>query len=236
MATFKAPPSACEILPGQISQFEYDFRETTTAAEYEGDIAQGWRRFGMTFFRPVCEACRACTPIRVLVDEFAPNRSQRRAWQRNSGEVEIQRVEPTVTYRHLELFLAFHAARTEQKGWTPQTEISPIQYAESFLLHPFPTEEWQYLLDGSLCGVGYVDVLPDGLSAIYFFSDPAEHRRSLGVFNVLSLVERARELKLPYLYLGYYVPGSRSMSYKGTYRPAEVFREGGWRRLAEPFR
>ena len=88
-------------------------------------------------------------------------------------------------------------------------------------------------LNGELVGVGYVDVLPGGLSAIYFYSDPKQHRRSLGVYNVLSLVERARELGLPFLYLGYYVPGSRSMSYKGAYRPAEVYRDGRWQLLAD---
>jgi arginine-tRNA-protein transferase len=93
----------------------------------------------------------------------------------------------------------------------------------------FPTEEWCYDVGDRLVAVGYVDQLPDGLSAIYFFHDPGERHRSLGTFNVLALLAVARERRLPYVYLGYYVEGCRSLEYKGRFRPNEVLApDGAW--------
>ncbi len=231
MASFVAQPGPCEILPDQISQMEYDFRDDISPEEYRRKLDHGWRRFGMTFFRPVCAACAACQQLRVVASELQPSRSQRRIWRRGSRELTLHVVEPTLSAEHLDLFHRFHVARSLKKGWTQNEPIAPLDYADSFIVHPFPTEEWQYLLGDRLVGVGYVDVLNDGLSAIYFYYDPEEERRSLGVFNILSLVERARERRLPYVYLGYYVPSSRSMSYKALYRPCEVARAGIWQRL-----
>jgi arginine-tRNA-protein transferase len=98
-----------------------------------------------------------------------------------------------------------------------------------FVANPFATEEWRYWIDGRLVAVGYVDVLSDGLSAIYFFYDPDERRRSLGTFNVLSIIESARRRGLRWAYLGYYVRGCRSLEYKGLFRPNEVLgSDGAW--------
>jgi leucyl-tRNA---protein transferase len=95
--------------------------------------------------------------------------------------------------------------------------------------NPFPTEEWCYYIGERLVGVGYVDVLPEGLSAIYFYYDPAERQRSLGTYNVLAILEAARQRQLPHVYLGYYVAGYRSLEYKARFRPNEVLgRDGVW--------
>ncbi len=99
--------------------------------------------------------------------------------------------------------------------------------------NPFVTQEWCYYLGEKLVGVGYVDRVPEGLSAIYFFHDPEERQRSLGTFNVLSAVRQAAAWELPHVYLGYYVEGCRSLEYKARFRPNEVIGAGGeW----EPFR
>ena len=104
--------------------------------------------------------------------------------------------------------------------------ISVIQVV--LLLYGF-AEEWRYLLNGRLVGVGYVDALPDGLSAIYYFSDPDERSRSLGTFNVLSIIEEAGRRGLPWVYLGYYVKGCRSVEYKARFAPNEVLgADGTW--------
>jgi len=95
-------------------------------------------------------------------------------------------------------------------------------------MNPFPTEEWSYWVDSKLVGVGYVDALPEGLSAIYYFHEPAEHSRSLGTFNVLKIIEAARQRGLPHVYLGYYVEGCRSLQYKARFRPNEIILNGRW--------
>ena len=97
-----------------------------------------------------------------------------------------------------------------------------------FVRNPFPTEEWNYRIGGRLVGVGYVDVLSQGLSAIYFFHDPQEHKRSLGTVNILHIIEAARQRGLPHVYLGYYVKGCRSLEYKTRFRPHELFVNDAW--------
>jgi arginine-tRNA-protein transferase len=98
-----------------------------------------------------------------------------------------------------------------------------------FLRNPWDTEEWTYYLGERLMAVGYVDVLSEGLSAIYFFWDPGERHRSLGTFNILSLIASARHRGLPHVYLGYYVEGCRSLEYKARFRPNEMLIAGEWR-------
>jgi arginine-tRNA-protein transferase len=124
------------------------------------------------------------------------------------------------------LYYAFHAHGHETKGW-PDRSHERTRQDESglalFLGNPFPTEEWSYWIGDRLVGVGYVDALAVGLSAIYFFHDPREHKRSLGTLNVLRLIEAAGHRGVPHVYLGYYVKGCRSLEYKARFRPNEVF-------------
>ena len=105
--------------------------------------------------------------------------------------------------------------------------LETADYDEMFVDNPFPTEEWCYFLGDQLVAVGYVDRLPDGLSAIYFFYDPAERHRALGTFNILALIAAARERGLPHLYLGYYVAGCRSLEYKARFGPSEILVSSG---------
>ena len=119
------------------------------------------------------------------------------------------------------------------KGWPPHPAKDAVEFSNSFVANPFPTEEWCYYLGDRLVGVGYVDVLPRANSAIYFFYDPVERHRSLGTFNVLSILDRCRQQGLPHVYLGYFVAGCSSMTYKSLFTPNEVLgADGKWR----PFR
>ena len=201
-----------------------------TAADYLGRLKAGWRRFGGMLFRPRCPACRACQSLRVLVDRFRTNRSQKRAFKTNAGQVELVIGEPSVSRAKLRLYDAYHAYQTETKGWPEHPAKDIESYSQSFVENPIPTEEWCYYLDQQLIGVGYVDCLPEGLSAIYFFYDPAFRQRSLGTFNVLSLLAESAQRRLPHLYLGYYVEGCQSLAYKCTYAPNQILGPDGlWR-------
>jgi len=204
---------------------EYDVVRQITPAEYMERMQQGWRRFGHAMFRPACGSCRMCLSLRIPVATFHPDRSQSRAWKANAGEIRIVVGEPSLSPLKQALFDRFHEHQHQARGWPRQTG----EETASFVDNPFPTEEWCYYLGDRLIGVGYVDNLPGGLSAMYFYYDPDERHRSLGTFNVLSLMAAARERRLAHVYLGYYVDGCRSLEYKGRFRPNEVLdADGRW--------
>jgi arginine-tRNA-protein transferase len=200
-----------------------------TAAEYMQRMRQGWRRFGHAVFRPQCRACRACQPIRVTVDAFCPDRSQRRAQKGNEGIVAVRIGEPCTTRAKLALYDRFHAFQSDTKGWPVHPAKDAHEYTNSFVTNPFRTEEWCYYLADRLIAVGYVDDLPEGLSAIYFFYDPRERHRSLGTWNVCNIIDAARERGRPHVYLGYFVEKCPSMRYKARFRPNQVLGpDGRW--------
>jgi arginine-tRNA-protein transferase len=246
--TFQSPQGPCGYLPEQTWQLEYELFGELSAAEYMERMRAGWRRFGFSLFHPTCPACNRCQSIRVLVERFRPNRAQRRCMQLNKDSVRIQIGKPTAGRAKLKLYDRFHAFQTMNKGWPLHPAKDNESYIDSFVRNPFPTQEWCYWLDDRLIGVGYVDDLPApltlpsppseggesrvrgaGLSAIYFFYDPDERRRSLGIFNVLSILEYAKQRGIPHVYLGYYVEGCRSMEYKATFGPNQILgADGEW--------
>jgi len=231
--TFTTDPGPCGYLHDRDWSLQYEVVGELTPAEYQLRLKAGWRRFGYSLFRPACAGCRACQSIRVPVATFRPSRSQRRAVGANDGTIEIAIGTPHATREKLELYDRFHDFQHGHKGWPDNGPTTAVDYVESFVEHPFPTEEWCYYRAGRLVGVGYVDALPEALSAIYFYYDPDERERSPGTFNVLSILRVAAERGIPHVYLGYYVAGCRSLEYKATFRPNEVLTpEGEWR----PFR
>jgi arginyl-tRNA--protein-N-Asp/Glu arginylyltransferase len=228
--TYVAPPSSCGYLPDQDWSLEYEMVGEATRAEYEERLNAGWRRFGGMMFRPRCPTCRACQSLRVLVDRFRPNRSQQRALKINAGAVEPAIGKPSVTRAKLRLYDVYHAYQSASKGWPEHPAKDAASYRNSFVDNPFAIEEWCYYLGHELVGVGYVDCLPSALSAIYFYYDPAQRRRSLGTWNVLCLLDEAARRGLPYLYLGYYVAGCPSLEYKSRFVPNEILHpDGRWR-------
>ena len=222
---FLSPPSRCEYLPDRPWQLEYELVWRLAPAEYMDRLHEGWRRMGSALFRPACDSCRMCQSLRVQVRSFHPARTQARVWKMNRGAITLNIGTPTVTLARQHLFAKFHRFQHHAKQWP----VRDADEMKSFTDNPYPTQEWAYSIDDRLVGLGYVDQLPDGLSAVYFFHDPDERRRSLGTFNVLSIIARARELNLPYVYLGYYVEGCRSLEYKARFRPNEILRaDGAW--------
>jgi len=231
--SYVAPPSPCSYLPDQDWSLEYELVQDLSGAEYMQRMLDGWRRFGRMLFHPRCPTCNACQALRVDVARFAPNRSQRRAWDANAGAIEVHMGTPSVSRAKLDLYDRFHAFQADHKGWPDHAPKDAAGYRESFVHNPAFTEEWCYYLSGNLVGVGYVDNLPQGLSDIYFFYEPEERRRSLGTLNVLFTLLEAKNRGVPHVYLGYYVAGCPSLEYKANFRPNEVREpDGVWR----PFR
>ncbi len=247
---YVAYPHPCAYLPDQRQRMEYEHVAALTPAEYLQRIYEGWRHFGTVLFRPVCEACQACQAIRISVADFRPDRSQKRVRKLNKGAVELRIGRPMVTQAKLDLYDRFHDFQSEAKGWPGHTTRYVEAYVSAFVDQPFAVEEWCYYLDNRLVGVGYVDHLPSvaanatgrisleivdqplagGLSAIYFVYEPEERGRSLGTWNVLCCIAEARRRGLPYVYLGYYVEGCRSMAYKNRFEPNQLRQpDGTWR-------
>lgn len=191
-----------------------------SSAELGDMLARGWRRFGPCYFRPRCGDCHECVTLRVRASDFHPTRSQRRAKNRASR---LRRVvsRPIVDDARIGLYRKWHENREHERGW----EVSPLRaerYALDFAFpHPSAREAAYY--DGErLVGVGLFDDTPEALSAVYFFYDPELRRDSLGVANVVALVEDARAAGKPYVYLGYRVLGCESLEYKSGFLPHEL--------------
>lgn len=231
---YVAPPTRCGYLPQQKWSLEYEYVHEITSGEYLARMIDNWRRFGHMLFRPACQNCRACRSLRVVVPRFRPDRSQKRCRQANEGVIELRIAEPSVNRTKLALYDRYHAFQADNKGWPEHAPRDASSYVDSFVHHPFPVEEWCYYLNGQLVGVGYVDVLTEppvgGFSAIYFFYDPRQRQHSLGTWNVLCLMEEAAKRQLPYVYLGYYIEGCGSMSYKARFVPNQLRgADGVWR-------
>jgi arginyl-tRNA--protein-N-Asp/Glu arginylyltransferase len=233
LAHFYTPLSRCGYLPQEQWRLEYEIVAELSPDEYARRMAEGWRRFGHSLFRPQCPACAKCQSLRIPVSDFAPNRSQARNRRLNEGALQLRIGEPRMTRERLRLYDRFHAFQARLRGWPLHSPKDAASYAESFLHNPFPIEEWCYYLGNRLVGVGYVDPLPVGLSAIYFYYDPDLRARGLGVWNVLCVIEAAARRKAPHAYLGYYVAGCTSLEYKASFQPNEIRgSDGVWR----PFR
>jgi arginyl-tRNA--protein-N-Asp/Glu arginylyltransferase len=228
--SYVAPPSPCSYLPDERWSLEYEMVQDLGGADYMQRMLDGWRRFGGMMFRPRCPRCTQCRPLRVDVARFQPTRSQRRAWGRNHDDVKLRIGSPGVTRSKLILYDRYHAFQAAAKGWPEHPAKDAASYRESFVHNPAFTEEWTYHVNDKLIGVGYVDRLPGGLSAIYFFYDPDQRERSLGTWNVLCVLQEALQSGLSHVYLGYYVAGCPSLAYKANFRPNQIrWPDGRWR-------
>jgi arginine-tRNA-protein transferase len=229
--SFVAPPSRCSYLPRETWSLEYEQFLAISPAEYAQRLGEGWRRFGATLFRPRCASCNACRSLRVLANEFEPDRSQRRNRQMNARQIRLQIGPPEVTRDKLDLYDRYHAFQAQRKGWPEHPAKDEPSYVESFVDNPFPTKEYCYYLEARLVGVGYVDELAGNMSAIYFFYEPEERHRGLGTWHILALLDQAVARRFPHVYLGYYVADCPSMAYKRRFRPYELLSEAGaWHR------
>jgi arginyl-tRNA--protein-N-Asp/Glu arginylyltransferase len=190
---------------------------------------QGFRRSGEHIYRPHCQQCNACIPLRIPVADFQADRQQKRCWIQNQ-DLSIEIVEDIRSGEHYRLYERYINERHQDGDMYPAS----LKQYESFLDIPAfsrdnPVTHYIEFRQGSrLMAVAVTDILAAGLSAIYTFYEPDEPTRSLGVFSVLFQIELALRLGLPHLYLGYWIQDSRKMAYKKRYRPHEVFLQGRW--------
>ena len=219
------PPQPCSYLPGRQARHIAFAVSECPAGFYHALMDLNYRRSGEIFYRPACEGCDECRAIRVAVASFEPSRAQRRCWSRNA-DLEVTLGEPSTSPEKHALYQRYLTTRHDGQMDGSVEELARFLYSSSVR-----TIELEYRLGGRLLAVGLADVEPSVLSAVYCYFDPDERSRSLGVFNVLRMIEECRRRGLAHLYLGYYVRDSQKMRYKREYRPNEILDgPGRWAR------
>jgi len=203
--------------------------ECVNTEMYNALVQHGFRRSGPFIYRPHCDQCHACQSIRINVQNFEANRSQRRAWSRHAELVPTM-IAPGFYEEHYALYTRYQKARHEGGGM----DLDDVAQYDDFLVKTnvntlmvefrLPSPD---IVDSELKMVSIIDQLDDGLSAVYTFFSP-EPRQNYGTFNVLWQIRLAQTRGLPHLYLGYWIEQCRKMSYKTRFRPFELFAHGKW--------
>lgn len=230
-------PQPCPYLPGRLERKLFTHLTRDKPPELVDNLLKGgFRRSQNIAYMPYCEGCHACVSVRVVVDGFSARRSMRRIVERNRDLVS-RCVPPVSTSEQYRLFRHYIDARHGDGGMADMTVLDYAMMVEDSVVDTFCTEyrlkpehplESSPVSDWPLLGLALCDRLSDGISMVYSFFDPDEHSRSLGSHMILDHIELARRLGLPYLYLGYWISGSRKMSYKKRFMPQEHLTPQGW--------
>jgi len=200
-------------------------QQLVDATVYSELIRQGFRRSGKFTYRPHCQGCNACVPVRLQVAGLTHNRSQRRAWKQHAT-LSVRILELHESYEHYSLYRDYQKAR-HPKGGMDDDNIG--QYRSFLAESNVDTLMVEFREGEQLRMVSIVDCVADGLSAVYTFYDCSDPKMAYGTFNVLWLAAWCRQLNLPYLYLGYWIAESQKMAYKTNFSPLEGLQDDVWK-------
>ncbi|MCG7521209.1 arginyltransferase [Ruegeria sp. Ofav3-42] len=226
-------PQPCPYLEGRMERKLFTALQGEGADQLNNSLSQqGFRRSQNVLYRPSCSDCAACLSARINVSAFRPSKSQKRAAKRNSY-LQRKANSPWATDEQYELFRRYLDTRHADGG---MADMDVFEFAAMIEETPIRSRVVEYADPdtGDLIGVSLTDVLDDGLSMVYSFYDPQQPQNSLGTYMILDHIDIAREAGLPYVYLGYWVPGSPKMGYKARFSGLEAYIQGNWISVKDP--
>jgi arginyl-tRNA--protein-N-Asp/Glu arginylyltransferase len=255
MPFYITEPYTCPYLPGKTAKTQvwlpsqgYDTQSAMQSAHVSAQgyghlLRAGFRRSGDQIYRPQCPNCQACVPVRIGVDCFVPNRNQQRAWRRYHEQLqaEIGSASIEVNASASQVQEDYHLYQSYQKARHPQSSMARddlAAYQDFMTTSSVDSCVVRFKNDSpngvsTLCMVSLIDIVDDGLSAVYTFYDPSPGQ-SYGTFGILWQIAYTRQLGLPFVYLGYWIADNPQMAYKAHFTPHEVYTEGRWEQVIRP--
>ncbi|WP_010140420.1 arginyltransferase [Oceanicola sp. S124] len=224
-------PQPCPYLEGRMERKLFTSLQGDSAEQLNNTLSkQGFRRSQNVLYRPSCADCAACLSARIDVAAFTASKSQRRVLKRNR-HLQRRATSPWATEEQYALFRRYLDQRHADGG---MADMDVFEFAAMIEETPIRSRVVEYVDDSGLRAASLTDVLDDGVSMVYSFYDPEMERNSPGTFLILDHIEIARQAGLPYVYLGYWVPGSPKMGYKCKFSGLELYHEGRWQKMRQP--
>ncbi len=222
---YLSPEHPCSYFADRSSRIIFLDPDTPMSPALYGELVdQGFRRSGDNIYRPACSGCDDCIPLRVPTGRFQPRRAQRRIW-RNLEDLRVVGRSAEFDSEHFRLYRRYINAR---HGGGPMASPSELQYMQFLVCDWVDTLFFEIRRGNRLLAVAVTDLLPQGFSAVYTFFEPELESLSPGVFALLWQIDEAKRRRLPWLYLGFWIPGCKKMEYKSRYRPLQAYLQGRW--------